>query len=180
LKIDKIRLPKLVEEDPGFPAVQKALSHQKKIWSGGRLTVSALPFNLNFVRSLQLEHRRGRLVRGYDLIERNLQNQARGMQQVDEKSGQVRGQRISRLVIISNDGADRYLRKVESLLEEHRDRTLGIMIDIDSEKLGQLFFGEGKSVKILMVEHKESVSAVLLTLAKSEQIDLPKKEKQND
>ncbi|MFZ5951248.1 MAG: hypothetical protein ACOYXC_11110 [Candidatus Rifleibacteriota bacterium] len=173
--MDKIRLPKQVEEDQAYPMIVELLSQQKKIWSGGRLKVPTLSFNLNFVRSLQLEHRRGRLVRGFDLIERNLENQARGMQQVDEKSGQVRGQRISRLIVFSNDGADRYLRKVENLLEEHRGRVLGIMIDMDSEKLGQLFFGEGKSVKMLMVEHKESVSAVLLAMTKNEHIDPPQK-----
>jgi hypothetical protein len=38
------------------------------------------------------------------------------------------------------------------------------MIDADSDHLGELFFGEGKTVKLMLLEHKESVSAALLAI----------------
>lgn len=164
MKPINLRLPRLVENDDRATLINDVLSAPKKLWAKSVVEVAHIPFNLEFVRTLQLEHKKGRVVRGFELIERSLASQSKGLQQVDQKTGEKRGQRISRLLIISNDGSDRYMRKLEQLILQHKDRVLAIVIDADSERLGHLFFGEGKSVKLLMLEHKESVAAALFSL----------------
>lgn len=164
----EIRLPRLVESDPRSAKVLEILSgSQKKLWKDGTMTASFLPFSERFIQTLQMEHRRGRVVRGFESIERNLATEAKGLKLVDEKTDSQRGQRFSRLLIISNDGAERYYRKVESLLLKHGSRVLAIVLDADSSKLGHLFFGEGKTVKMLLLEHKESVASALFSLSEA-------------
>ncbi|HNX74572.1 MAG TPA: hypothetical protein PLM07_09905 [Candidatus Rifleibacterium sp.] len=163
----ELRLPRMVESDPRGAEILKLMTaNQRKLWQKSNATAVFLPFNDHFINALQIEHKRGRLVRGFEGIERSLEIQAHGLGLVDEKSKEQRGSRVSRLLILSNDGAERFLRKVEGLLKEHGDRVLGLVIDADSEKLGPLFFGEGKAAKLLMLEHKESVANALFALVK--------------
>lgn len=168
MKTQELRLPKLVEKDPRSEKILSILiNSQKKLWENSKVSVSFLPFSGKFIQSLQMEHRKGRIVRGLESIERNLSAEAKGLTLVDEKTDSHRGQRVSRLLIISNDGAERFYRKVENLLLLHSDRVLAILIAADSLKLGQLFFGEGKAAKLVLLEHKESVASALFSLAEA-------------
>ncbi len=159
----------MVESDPRGAAIKELLSNNlKKLWPKAQTMAVFLPVSEKFIRTLQLEHKRGRIVRGFELIERSLEIQAHGLSLVDEKTGGQRGARVSRLLLISNDGAERFMRNVESLLLIHGDRVLSLVINIDSEKLGQMFFGEGKTAKVMMLEHKESVANALFSLVEGE------------
>ncbi len=159
----------MVESDPRGPAIKELLSHNlKKLWPKAQTEAVFLPASEKFIRTLQLEHKRGRIVRGFELIERSLEIQAHGLSLVDEKTGGQRGSRVSRLLLISNDGAERFMRHIESLLLDHGDRVLSLVINIDSETLGQMFFGEGKTAKVMMLEHKESVANALFSLIDSD------------
>jgi len=159
----------MVESDPRGPAIKELLSHNlKKLWPKSQTEAVFLPASEKFIRTLQLEHKRGRIVRGFELIERSLEIQAHGLSLVDEKTGGQRGSRVSRLLLISNDGAERFMRNIESLLLDHGDRVLSLVINIDSETLGRMFFGEGKTAKVMMLEHKESVANALFSLVESD------------
>lgn len=163
-QIDKLKLPRLVEADPRYQQLQQQLVGEvEKLWSGSSLTVPVISFSPALEQILVAAHEKKRLVRGLDSIERVLQNEARGLRMVDQKSGEKRTRRISRLLIMSNDGADRLYRKVETLLREHGDRVLALRITADSQQLGSVF-GPEKLVKLLLVEHKEDVAALLLAL----------------
>jgi hypothetical protein len=65
---------------------------------------------------------------------------------------------------MSNDGAERFYRKVESILREHGQRVMAIRVNADSVVLGETIFGPEKTVKLLLIDHKESVAAVLLAM----------------
>ncbi|GAB4280474.1 MAG: hypothetical protein Kow0029_25090 [Candidatus Rifleibacteriota bacterium] len=167
MKIEELKLPKLVESSPEINLIKDILTKsQRKLWNKSKLSVPLIPASEKILRTLQLEHRKGRIIRGYELIDRNLSAEKKGLMIVDDKTAVKRGQRVSRLLIISNDGAERYYRKIENLIFSHFPRVLPVMIDADSHLLGESFFGEGKAVKVMMLEHKESVSTVLLSLAK--------------
>ncbi len=165
----ELKLPRMVESDPRGPAIKELLSHNlKKLWAKAQTEAVFLPASEKFIKTLQLEHKRGRIVRGFESIERSLEIQAHGLSLIDEKTGGQRGTRVSRLLIISNDGAERFMRNVESLLFDHVDRVLSLVINIDSETLGQMFFGAGKTAKVMMLEHKESVANALFSLVDGE------------
>ncbi len=159
-----VRLPKIVEADERYDRVVSALKRRSKLWEKASEEASLVPLSLDFIRAMQLEHKKGRMVRGFELIEKQLELQLSGIVNVEKKTGQASGHRVSRLVVISNDGSERYLRKVDRLLSLHQDRVLALIVDADSLKLGELFFGEGKAVKVLMFDHKESVASILFAL----------------
>ena len=78
----------------------------------------------------------------------------------------MRGTRISRLLVLTNDGSERFYRQVASLLERHGPRVVAVRLPVDAETLGESLFGKGQAARLVMIEHKAAVGAVLLALAK--------------
>ena len=106
----------------------------------------------------------GHLVRGLELAEKTLEREARGLSLVDARSATERGVRVSRLVIVGNDGTERFYRQVERLALKHGPRLLAIWVDADSEQLGAAVPHAAGVVRALMLEHKDDVVRVLLAL----------------
>ena len=88
-----------------------------------------------------------------------------GIKNAHQSSGAAYGDRISRLLLFSNDGADRFYRHIEQLLEQNAPRLLGCKLNVDAGVLGELFLGKDKKIKIIMAEHKDVVSGVLRAIA---------------
>lgn len=159
-------LPKQVETDPRYKTLLARLTARtEKLWSGSDVLVPVAAFTDDLKTALMSAKENGHISRGVDGIERSLGVEARGLALVDKKTSTKRVQRISRLLIMSNDGAERFYRKVESILRQHGERVMAIRIATDSAQLGGYLFGPEKASKLLLIEHKESVAAVLLALA---------------
>ena len=88
-----------------------------------------------------------------------------GQKRVDRRTGVDRGQRVSRLLVLADDGSERFHRRVESLLRRHAPRVLALRVSADQDALGRLLFGRDQVARLLLVEHKDAVSAVLVALA---------------
>lgn len=163
---NKLVLPKQVESDPRYQKVHSQLTgNSEKLWPGSNVLVPVAAFSTAVKAALKSTQEQDRLSRGADSIERTLGVEGRGLALVDKKTGKPRVQRISRLLIMSNDGAERLYRKVETLLRKHAGRVMAIRVDADSKQLGEHLFGPEKAVKLVLVENKEDVAAILLALA---------------
>jgi len=86
------------------------------------------------------------------------------MDKVDRQTGVTRGARISRLILIANDGAPGFYSSLEKLHRVHGDRLLVITLDVDARTLGESLYGHGAVARALLVEHKDAVAAILLGL----------------
>jgi hypothetical protein len=162
---DKLRLPKLVESSPtGNEILEKLKKTAKKMWENGILEVPVCPFSDAIKAVLVEAHQNNRIGRGFETADRNLSKEAKGLKLADSKSETKRGERVSRLIILSNDGAERFYRKIESLLIKHSPRVLAIIVDADSSQLGGAIYGPEKLTKLILVEHKEVVAQVLLAI----------------
>jgi len=115
--------------------------------------------------ALLAAHRAGRVVRSLEKADVVLTSEAHGQRLADQRKGTIRGTRISRLLMLTNDGAERFYRRVASLLECHGTRVVAVRLTVDAEVLGGALFGKGQTARLLMIEHKEAVGAVLLALA---------------
>jgi hypothetical protein len=104
-------------------------------------------------------------VRSLEKAEQTLAAEERGQQMADRQSGIVRGVRISRLLVLANDGAERFYRRVEALLRQHGPRLIAVRLAIDARGLGEMLFGPGRAARLVLVERKTAVGAILLTLA---------------
>lgn len=165
MSLQSLRLPKLVESDPRGTALLRSLvEHAQPIRAGSEISVPVAQFD-GLESALQSAHRAGRVVRGLETAERALAAEERGLRLVDESSGVKRGGRVSRLLLLAGDGSDGFYRQVENLLKRHSPRVLAIRLDVDAAGLGAPLFGAGHTTRLLMIQHKDAVAAVLFGFA---------------
>jgi hypothetical protein len=50
-------------------------------------------------------------------------------------------------------------------MNQNQPRVAAIYLASDASRLGSMIFGPGASARLLMIDHKEAVGTVLLTLA---------------
>ncbi len=162
-----IRLPRQIEADQQGTLVLKMLSEDTRpLWQGSEVMVPFVELKEALASALRSANMSGLAVRGLQCAEERLEREERGLKLADKKQGQNRGGRISRLLILSGDGSQRFYRKVESLLRRNGPRVLAVRINADAATLGGLVFGPGRMVRLLMIEHKDAVSAVLLAMSR--------------
>ena len=161
-----LRLPKIVEADAREPELLRSLTaNARLLWPGGKIRVPMIAFNPALAEVLRIADRAGQLVRSLEGAERKLAAESRGLNLVDKKSGVIRGERVSRLLVLADNGTERFYRQVEKLLRQHGPRLLALRLDLNGESLGQMVFNPGQRVLLLLLDHKEAVSAMLLALA---------------
>jgi len=160
-----MRLPKLVEADPRAQELLRILpAHTRLLWPEGKIHVPMVAFSPALAEALRTARRAGQLLRSLEGAERRLAAEDRGLSLVDRQSGVLRGARVSRLLVLADDGTDRFYRQVEKLLRQQGPRVLALRLDVKAETLGQMLFGPGRRAVLLLLDHKEAVSAVLLAL----------------
>jgi hypothetical protein len=161
-----LRLPKRVENEPGGAGLASQLAARARpLWAGGQLRVAQAAVGPGLEAALKGAYSARQIVRGLEGAERVLAAEERGLEHVDQRTGVERGGRISRLLVLADDGAERFYRNIESLVRRHAPRVLALRLCVDERALGQLLFGPDQVARLLLVEHKDSVSAVLLALA---------------
>jgi len=102
-----LRLPRLVEADPrGKELFCVLTAHAQPLRPGGKIRVPTVAFNPALAEALRTAHRAGQLVRSLEGAERKLAAEDRGLGLVDQKSGVSRGERVSRLLVLADNGAD--------------------------------------------------------------------------
>ena len=160
-----LRLPRQVEDEPIAERLASQLAaHARPLWVGSKLRVAqAGVAPLEGV--LRNAFTAGYIVRGLEGAERALAAEERGLSRVDRKTGVERGRRVSRLIVLADDAAERFYRNVEALLHRHAPRVLALRLSADEHVLGQLLFGPDQVARLVLVEHKDAVSEVLLALA---------------
>jgi hypothetical protein len=165
VSIQALRLPKLVESDPrGAALLQSLIEYAQPIRAGSEIFVAVAKLD-GLESALLIAHRDGRVVRGLETAERTLAGEECGMHLVDQSSGVKRGDRVSRLLLLADDGSDGFYRQVENLLKRHGPRVLAIRLDVDAAGLGAPLFGAGRITRLLMIQHKEAVAEVLFGFA---------------
>jgi len=155
-------LPRAVEADPRHDAVRAALAHAVTPLGGATdIAIPTLHPTAALRDALAAAGAEGRVERGLETIVASLAAEARGLR----AAGMGSAARVSRLLILSDDGSERFLRQVGRVLHEHGHRLLALRLRCDAAHLGALLFGTGTTAKAACVSHKTAVTAVLLALA---------------
>jgi hypothetical protein len=152
-------LPRRVESDPSADDVRRVLAAgAAPLWARGDVVVPRLSRTAALDAALVRARGTGRLRRGLDDAATALDAQRNGL---------LPGQdvRVSRLLVCADDGAERFYRTVERTLRAHAPRVLGVVLDADGATLGRLLTGAESTVRCVLVEHKNAVAEVLLSLA---------------
>ena len=163
----ELRLPRSLAAEPLAAQLPEEIRRRgEPLWEGAALSVATASFAGELRATIEAARSAGRLVRGLASAGKALDAEARGQALADQKSGDARGVRVSRLLLLSNDGAERFYRQVESLLREHGERALAFRLDVDAETLGSALFGDGAMARLLLLEHKSSVADAILAVAR--------------
>jgi hypothetical protein len=163
------RLPKKVEADPcGEALLAGLLSSRRILWSGASITAPVARLTPELTRTLRSAWSAGRLTRGLEQATSALAGEQKGLHLVDERAAEKgaapRGERVSRLLLLSNDGAERFYRHVESLIRRTGPRVLALQLNATASELGNAALGGDASVRLLLVSHREAVANTLLSL----------------
>jgi hypothetical protein len=160
------RLPKAVEADPRAVRIAARLAADPQpLRPDGSLRIATIPLDAALADALRSARTANRVRRGLESIAAALDAEAHGLAQVDRESGVARGARLSRLLFVTNDGADRFYRHVETLLVRHAARVQGLRLDASAAELGALLFGPDAIARVVLLEHKDAVAAALFSIA---------------
>ena len=163
-----LRLPKLAESDPRAPQLLRSLTtHTQPLWRESEISIPAVMLTVELAEALRNAYASGQAIRGLESAERRLAAEERGLQMADRQTGAPRGVRVSRLLLLTNDGAERFYRNVETMLRRHGPRVLAVRLETDAGGLGELLFGPGHIARLVMLERKQAVGSVLLAMAGS-------------
>ena len=162
---DEIRFPKELEKHPQFLEIKTALfRNTTKLWDDGELEVPELDITVAMRTGLFYACASNQATRGFETISTELDREKNGLKNLTHKTGQPMGTRLTRLLIVSNDGAKRFYRNIEDLALKHEPRLLVCRLKVDSEKLGNILYGKPVNVKAILINHKKSVTSVLESL----------------
>jgi hypothetical protein len=149
------RLPRQIEGDVLHAAIQSVLTARTRtLWETALVPQLALTDVL--LAALRTALVRGQLQRGLEATVAALEAERKGLV--------TPGERVSRLCLFTRDGAERFYRQVERCLTAHAPRVLGAFLDTDGATLGKLLYGRDTAVKLVLVDHKDAVSAILRSL----------------
>ena len=158
-------LPREIEADPGHEGIRARLAAvARPLWSGGRVPTPVLPLRPALAGALGAAYRGGHLVLGLERAEEALAAEARGLALVARRAGTRAGARVSRLLLVSDDGAERLYRHLERLAIAHAPRVLVVMLATDAATLGRATTGREAAVKVVLVRRKQAVAALLRAL----------------
>jgi len=164
----RARLPRAIEADPtAAERVARLLAHGRPLWREGEIMVPRAPLGAALETALRHAQRAGELVRGLESAEQALAAEEKGLRQAERAGDKPHGARVSRLLLLADDGAERFYRQAESLLRRHAPRLVAVRLESDAATLGGLLFGPGRPVRAVLLERKESVAAALLAIASS-------------
>lgn len=155
-----MQLPKQLKKDNVESDVRAILEKESiELCSDSNISIPVLKLNPELQKQLFSAKFLSQLVLGYEDIEKTLNNELRGLQNVNNQSD-----RVSRLLIVTNDGSARFYRQLEFLHEKQGGRVLICRLDVDSVVMGNIFKIQNKQVKAVLLNRKESVVKVLKSL----------------
>jgi hypothetical protein len=154
-----------MELDPRISQIETLVqSNRHPLWNAGSFEVATVPITARLEETLEsLQHLR-QLERGLEGIGDILAGEKKGLDAQLQKSGSSPANRISRLLLIGDDGSERFNRGCERILKDHADRVLGLRFNTSQSTLMSKLYGEGALAKVLLIKHREAVSRVLWSL----------------
>lgn len=166
MDLSDIRLPRELEADGTAETICQILGARTvQLWPGSDLSVPMITMGDPLKKVLQRANLNGQVRWGIEAISDKLKKEQRGISDLREGRGLSTGDRVSRLLLLSNDGAQRFYRQIEHLLRAHTPRLFGCVLDIDGNALGGLMKGKETQVKVIMVERKGIVAEILRVVA---------------
>ena len=162
-----VPLPRDLESDPAVAEVRAALrADVRPLWAQATLNVPTIPLTPAVRAVCAALGSQGRLVRGLEATEAMLAAEQRGLEALSDHVRARQGSRVSRVLLVSDDGAERFYRQVERMALGHAPRVLVCRLACSGDVLGELAFGPGAVAKAVASGHKRAAVDLLRALAR--------------
>ena len=155
----------LIESGRAVPSAEDWISRKRAATSDGCVELPRYPLDSGLRDGLFEVRRARRVVRGLEAAAEALDREAAGLSRA--AATRSAGRRISRLLVLSNDGAPRFYRQAMRIVEKHVDRAAAIVIDADEADFGDAVFGGGRRLRAILLDHKDAVVYLLDRLVPS-------------
>jgi len=158
--------PREVEDDALATALRARLSATARpLWDEGVTRAPVVALDAQLEAALAKAAREGTLVIGLEAATAALDREGHGLAVVDARTPSARPERISRLLLLADDGAERFYRAADRTARRHAARVLPVRVAVSADELGRAVLGRPAGVKAVLVQHKQAVAAVLRALA---------------
>ncbi len=162
--IKDIKLPKMLVKEKLDGAILDCLENNlKPLYADSDMSLPQVELTHKLRSHVFYAKSTGNVVVGFENVESFLEKEWHGL----NKMGQV-SDRVSRMLLVSNDGSERFYRQLKFIHRNHGKRVLMVRLDIDSKVMAEVLGMKGKSVKAALVTHKDSVCNILKQLIADE------------
>jgi hypothetical protein len=159
-------LPRELERDPSCADIRRRLGAEcAALWPGAPGRVPVLALGAPLASALETAHRLRQVVLGLDEATAVLEREGHGLVALEARDGTAPSQRVSRLLLVADDGAERFYRRVARLTADHAPRLLTCRLAAASRCVGEAVVGRRVPVKAVLVVHKQAVADLLRALA---------------
>jgi hypothetical protein len=133
----------------------------RPLWRGATLCVPTVPLDAALAAALGTAARTGTLVLGLEAASAALDREEHGLAAAAARAAADRASRISRLLFLTDDGAERFYRAAESMTRRHAGRLLTCRLEAPAIALGRAVLGRDAGLKAVLVCHKDAVVGAL-------------------
>jgi hypothetical protein len=160
--------PREIEGDPGAAVLRARLAATARpLWREAVTHAPTVPLDPPLAAALASAGRAGTLVVGLEAATAVLDREGHGLAAIDARGSSARPARISRLLVLADDGAERFYRAADRTARRHAARLLPLRVAASADALGRAVLGRSAGVKAVLVQHKQAVAAVLRALAEA-------------
>jgi len=153
------------------PLAAMWVESRRRAIRAGKPAFARHPMNAKIEDGLFNARRSRRVVRGLEGAEAALAAEEAGLSKLAAATGAAEATRISRLLVTSMDGSERFYRQVKKIQDRFARRLAVLLLECDQETLGRAAFGPGKQARALLIDHKDAVIRFLLLLECEPRVD---------
>ena len=161
-----LKLPKDLNGHPKSDALIAYLSAKTRPLLEGKSTQGSLvAFDAKLKAALALPLVQAHLVQGLEQLGKILDREKKGLDAVRQAKNEAPVARLSRLLLLSNDGSERFYHDVASLAGRHAERVAVLVVETDAGTLGSSFAQKGQPAKAFMIADRKALGEFLKQLA---------------
>ncbi len=164
-KVPMLKLPKgIVTHSRASEIEAKFRVNLRPLSDTGRLEVPHWPFDEVMRVALLSAYNNDHLIQGLESIDQHLDAELKGLKALQSRPGQDQKQRLSRLLLLSNDGSERFYHSAESILTRHSDRILACVLDATADQLGRGLTKKSNPTKALLICDRKALEQFLIAI----------------
>jgi hypothetical protein len=157
-----LHFPRKLETDVSAEKIRETLATRKiKLLPEDAWEVPCLTWTPSLEKAIRKANLQRRVRLGLEEIAAKLAAEKKGLEALERKTADSGRDRISRLLLFTDDGAQRFYRNIAGTLTQHAPRLLGCMVMTQGPTLGRVITGKPRAVKVILIEHKDAVADIL-------------------